>query len=130
MGFVVRSRFKENIETEQASFFHANRENKNFVRNNHNELKIDGAIIDDKEKIEAEVLKYFGALFNGHHNRDLEDTGSPFVADEYHLQDFLDGLGKLSAGSKANVVKDLSYEEVENIVKNECDYNKAPGLRC
>ena len=40
MGFVVRSRYKENLETEMASLFHANRENKNFFKNNHNELRL------------------------------------------------------------------------------------------
>ena len=128
MGFVVRSRFKENIETEQASLFHANRENKNFGKNNHSELKIDGKISDNKQEIESEVLKYFKALFNGHHNRDLVDTGSPFVADPTHLPDFLAGLGKLSPGSKTKLASDLTYEEVEHIVKHECDYNKSPGL--
>ena len=128
MGFVVRSRFKENVETEQASLFHANRENKNFMKNNQNELKIGEVNVDNKDKIEAEVLNYFGALFNGHHNRDLEDTGTPFVADQSHLQDFLDGLGTLSAESKAKVAKELTYEEVEHIIKHECDYNKSPGL--
>ena len=128
MGFVIRSRFKENAETEQASLFHANRENKNFSTNNHSKLKIGELISEDKRKIEAEVLKYFGALFNGHHNRDLVDTGEPFVADMTHLQDFLDGLGKLSPESQAKLMEDLKFEEVEHIIKHECDYNKSPGL--
>ena len=128
MGFIVRSRFKENIETEQASLFHANRENKNFVKNNLHELKIGDQVISDKAKIESEVLNYFGALFNGHHNRDYVDTGQPFVPDNSELPDFLSGLGKLSPGSKAELVKDLSYEEVEFIVKKECSSNKSPGL--
>ena len=32
MGFVVRSRFNENLESEKASLFHLNRENKNFSK--------------------------------------------------------------------------------------------------
>ena len=128
MGFVVRSRFNENAETEQASLFHANREYKKFSKNNHTKLKIDDEIVDNKDKIEAEVLKYFRALFNGHHNRDLIDTGSPFVADESELQDFLYGLGKLSPESQAKLAKDLTFEEVEHVIKHECEYNKSPGL--
>ncbi len=54
------SRFKENAETEKASLFHLNRENKNFQKNNHSELKIDGEITKEKDKIEKEVLTYYG----------------------------------------------------------------------
>ena len=110
MGFSIRSRFKENAETEKASLFHLNRENKNFLKNNLGQLKIDDKITDSKDKIEENVLKYYGALFNGHQSKDLIDTGQPFVANESHLRDILSGLGKLSPESKANLVKDLTFE--------------------
>ena len=109
MGFVIRSRFKENAETEQDSLFHANREKKNYFKTNHNELKIDDQICDDKKKIESEVLSYFGSLFNGHHNRDLIDTGRTFVPHNSYFSDFLSGLGKLSAVSQTKLEKDLSF---------------------
>ena len=128
MGFSIRSRFKENAETEKASLFHLNRENKNFLKNNHGELKINGTVTNDKGQIETKVMKYYGALLNGHHNRDLFDTGQPFASDDTYLQDFLTGLGKLSPGSKAKLVEDLTFEQVEEVVKKECDYNKSPGL--
>ena len=128
MGITIRSRFKENAETEKASLFHLNRENKNFLKNNHGELKINGVVSNDSDENEQHVLKYYGALFNGHHNKDLVDTGNPFVPDELHLQDFLSELGKLSPESKANLVKNLTFEQVEDVVKHECDYNKSPGL--
>ena len=128
MGFSIRSRFKENSETEQASLFHQNRENKNFYKNNHGELKISKKVSNDKSEIEKEVLNYYGALFNGHHNKDLVDTGKPFIPDNLHLQDFLSGLGKLSPQSQANLIKDLAFDEVEYVIKHECDYNKSPGL--
>ena len=128
MGFSIRSRFKENVETEKASLFHINRENKNFLKNNHEELKIDGIISNDKKQIEDEILKYYEALFNGHHNSDLVDTGMPFVPDDFHLEDFLSGVGKLSSESQASLVKELSFEDVEHVIKHECDYNKSPGL--
>ena len=41
MGFVLRSRFNENSETEVASLFHTNRENKMSNKNNLDYLKID-----------------------------------------------------------------------------------------
>ena len=82
----------------------------------------------EKDKNEKKVLSYYGALFNGHHNKDLVDTGRPFAADETHLQDFLSELGKLSPESKANLVKELTFEQVKEVIKKECDYNKSPGL--
>ena len=85
-------------------------------------------VTDNKEDIEQNVLKYYRALFNGHHNKDLVDTGKPFVPDKSHLQDFLSGLAKLSPGSTASIVKELSFEQVEYVIKNECDCNKASGL--
>ena len=102
--------------------------NKNFLKNNHGELKINGQVVDNREEVENEVLTYYGALFNGHHNRDLIDTGKPFVPDDSHLQDFLSGLGKLSPENQANLVKDLTFEQVEEVIKHDCDYNKSPGL--
>ena len=96
MGFIVRSRYKENSETEVASLFHVNREKKNSHKNNLDTIKIGDDVTSDKEKIETEVLNYFGALFNGHHDSNLVDTGHPFVPDNTELPDFLSGLGKQS----------------------------------
>ena len=58
-----------------------NRENKNFKKNTLQELKIGNVVTADKTLIEAAVLKYFEALFNGHHDRQGQDTGHPFVPD-------------------------------------------------
>ena len=44
------------------------------------------------------------------------------------MPDFLSGLGKLSPDSQARVEKDITYAEVEDIAKNECENNKSPGL--
>ena len=40
MGFVIRSRYKENLEAEKLSLFYMNRENKNISKSSLNELKI------------------------------------------------------------------------------------------
>ena len=128
MGYVVRSRFKESSETEIASLFHVNREKKNSSKNNLDSLKIGNQVSDVKQDIESEVLKYFGALFNGHHDNMLHDTGKPFVPDNTGLADFLADLGKLSPDSQEKVAKDFTFAEVEDIVKNECENNKSPGL--
>ena len=58
----------------------------------------------------------------------MVDTGRTFVPDNTQLPDFLDGLGKLSSESQSKLAEDLTYEEVEHIVKHECEYNKSPGL--
>ena len=93
MGFVVRSRHKENIEAEKSSLFFLNRENKNFGKSSLHELKIDNQVTSDRKIIEAEIIQYFGALFNGHHDRHGHDTGQPFQPDYTGLPDFLTGLG-------------------------------------
>ena len=47
MGFVIRSRYKQNAEEEKASIFHAAREVKND-QNNINSLKINGNTVKDR----------------------------------------------------------------------------------
>ena len=128
MGFVVRSRYKENIESEKASLFHLNRENKNFKKGSLESLKIDGEVTKDTNKIEAKVLKYFGALLNGHHDRNGADTGHPFQPDYSDLPDFLVNLAKLSQTSQDNLVKNLTVEQVKFVVLKKCEKNKSPGL--
>ena len=126
LGVVIRSRFKQNSEDEKASLYHAAREVKND-KNNVHALKVDGIVIRDKVKIEEEVLKFFGALFNGHHNVDLVDTGVSFVPDNRFLGEFLEDLGKLSDLDRDKLHEDISYEDLSEIVKN-CENNKSPGL--
>ena len=128
MGFVVRSRYKEHIESEKASLFYLNRENKNFKKNSLEFLKINDEVTNDKKKIETEVLKYFSALFNGHHDRSGEDTGQPFVPDYADLPDFLDGLGRLSQPSQDSLQQNLSSEQVSYVIFKKCARNKSPGL--
>ena len=84
MGVVIRSRFQQNSEREKASLYHAAREAKND-KNNLSKLKIDGVIVSDKKKIEEKVVHFFTALFNGHHDVNLVDTGVPFIPDHTHL---------------------------------------------
>ena len=128
MGFVIRSRFQENNESEKASLFHLNRENKNFNKCSLKSLKINNQITSDKTKIEEEVLKYFGALFNGHHDRHGDDTGQPFSPDFADLPNFLENLSKLSQTSKNNLTKSLTYEQVKHVILRKCARNKSPGL--
>ena len=126
MGVVVRSRFKQNAEEEKASLYHAAREVKN-AKNNISRLKIDGNVVEEENLIEDKVLLYFGALFNGHHNVKLEDTGVPFVPDNSLLDEFLDGLGVLGNEDRDSMHEDITEEELEQIIKDS-DNNKSPGL--
>ena len=126
MGFLVRSRYKQNAEEENASMFHAAREIKND-KNNINELKINGIKVDDHGILEQTVKNYFGALFNGHHNSKLEDTGSPFIPDDSHLADFLTGIGTLSEEESKAMETPIEMEELDFIIK-KCKRNKSPGL--
>ena len=128
MGFVVRSRYKEHMESERASLFYLNRENKNFMKNSLASLKVNDEVTNDKNIIEAEVLKYFGALFNGHHDQNGEDSGKPFVPDYADLPDFLDGLGRLSQSSQDSLQKNLSSEQITYVIFKKCARNKSPGL--
>ena len=126
MGVVVRSRFSQNSEDEKASLFHAAREAKND-KNNINSLKIEGVNVNDQGKIEEEVLKFFGALFNGHHDVNLVDTGEPFIPNNRYLGEFLDGLGKLSDYDRDKLHVDICTEELAEVIE-KCDNNKSPGL--
>ena len=73
-------------------------------------------------------MDYFGALFNGHHDRNGVDTGQPFQPDYSGLPDFLADLGCLKQESQERLVRKLSYDEITHIVMKECDHNKSPGL--
>ena len=58
---------------------------------------------------------------------DLIDTGLPFVPDDHHLGEFLEGLGSLSDADSEELHKDIAKEEMEEVIKN-CENNKSPGL--
>ena len=87
-GYVIRSRFKNNASNEVASLYHANQEMKNSKKNSLNKLKIDGVVESDAKVIEDKVVHFFNALFNGHHDAKLVDTGVPFVPDYSGLDSY------------------------------------------
>ena len=49
--------------------------------------------MENREEIEETVVSFFTALFNGHHNSDLVDTGASFEPNFDQLDSYLDGLG-------------------------------------
>ena len=100
---------------------------KNSKKCNLSKLKIDGSIVADKKIIKETVTGFVKALFNGYHDRNLENTGSSFIPDWSHLDEFLTGLGKLDDAQKTHMHRDIEEDELENVVK-ACQTNKSPGL--
>ena len=90
-------------------------------------MKIAGQIIHDSSQIEDEIVSFFGALFNGHHDRDLRNTGSAFVPDNSGLDDILQDLSKMDLIDSEVLETDIDIEELDIVVK-ECASNKSPGL--
>ena len=126
MGFIVRSRFRQNAEEEKASLYHAAREIKNGNKS-VNKLKIEGRIVSDENLIEREVTSFFRALFNGHHNTALVDTGSPFVPDNSVLSDFLQDLACMDTMNSEKLEEDIDIDELDHVIKM-CENGKSPGL--
>ena len=128
-GILIRSRQSEHAEEEQGSLYHANKERK------HNNLKqmrykdVDGVnkVTDDAAKIEEICVAFYDALFNGRHDKDLIDTGVSFQPCDHYLEEFLNKLSILSEASKTKLVREVTYEELEEIVMS-CPNAKSPGL--
>ena len=126
-GYVVRSRFQNNVSEETASLFHANKEVKNATGNNIKSLRIGNMVSEDEAIIKELITKFFEALFNGHHDTNLEDTGEPFKAENSDLDYFLQDLSALPDIERDKLVKEITIEELEEIVGHS-DQNKSPGL--
>ena len=82
---------------------------------------------EDPSRIEESLTNFFDALLNGRLDKDMKDTGSQFKPDYTNLEDFLSNLTALSPASQAALEEQLTFEELELILK-ACPYGKAPGL--
>ena len=105
-----------------------NREKKNAQKNGLKSLIVDGQEVNDKGKIKEEINSYFNALLNGHHNRDLVDTGRSFETDFLGLPEFLEDIGKLDEENQEKLVKTLTFEEVADVIKYHIEAGRSPGL--
>ena len=123
IGLVVRSRYKQNAEEEKASLYHLAKENNK--RSNLSKLKINGSIVQEKDTIEKEVLKFYGAHFNGYHNSDLLITDLSFFPKNDFLSEFMQDLTELENTEKEKLHENIAVEELDLIVR---DNNKSPGL--
>ena len=128
-GVQIRSRQNEYAEEERGSLYHYNKERKN---NNLKQMRYNNevgaeVVTDDASKIEELSFSFYDALFNGRHDKELNDTGVPFLPSDEYLEEFLDKLSSLSEEAKTKVVRGVNYEELEEIVKS-CPNGKRPGL--
>jgi hypothetical protein len=131
-GVKIRSRQGEYAEEETGSLYHYNKERKGTGSNNLKKMRFTNSegqeeITEDESKIEELAVNFYDALLTGRHNKDLVDTGVPFQPSDRHLEEFLDRLPTLSEESKTRLIKEMTLEELENIVKN-LPNGKSPGL--
>ena len=84
-------------------------------------------MVSEAKVIEEKVVHFFNALFNGHHDAKLVDTGVPFVPDYSGLDSYLDGLGSLPDSDRDEMEDKMTMEELREIVKSSAN-NKSPGL--
>ena len=131
-GVKIRSRDKAYAEEERGSIYHYNKQRKVSTSNILQKMKYrDEAggvqVTGDIDKIQDMSVSFYEALFNGRHDKDLNDTGVPFQLSDQHMHEFLAPLSSLCEESQANLVKQLTFEEVKQIVKM-CPNGKSPGL--
>ena len=100
---------------------------KNSDKNSLSKLEIEGKVEDDCSLVENQVLTFFRALFNGYHDRNLTNTGIPFVSDNTNLPKFLDNLEKLPDTDRDELKLEMSLDVLEYVVKHSAN-NKSPGL--
>ena len=126
-GHQVRSRFANNATEEVSTLFHANMEAKNANKNSLNRLKVDGKVVEDQAVVEEEILAFFQALFNGHHDANLKNTGTPFVPNWAGLESYLDVLTPLPNDERDSLSTCIDVDDLRYIISN-CPNNKSPGL--
>ena len=131
-GVKIRSRQNEYAEEETGSIYHYNKELKRSSSNNLKKLRFineEGVeeITEDEKKIEELAVSFYDALFNGRHDKNLKDTGVAFQPSDRHLEEFLGQLSSISEEAKTKLVKELTLDELENIVKQSPN-GKSPGL--
>ena len=90
-------------------------------------MRINNTVCKDSEIIEREVISYFNTLFNGFHDKNLQNTGVSFKADDTHVDYLTRRLNFLSDEDRDDLVKPMTLDELEQIVK-ACKKNKSPGL--
>jgi hypothetical protein len=91
---------------------------------------VDGAIITDPSKVEAEIAGYFEALFQGRHkvgDQGPVDSGSPFCLNFERLGDFLQGLPVVSDADRDLGDLPVNVPDLENAMA-ATSLGRSPGL--
>ncbi len=91
-----------------------------------------GANITDAAGVEAEVLGFYSAIFQGRHAAatdasDPVDSGTPFSPDPATFPRFLEGLPRLSPAQRDSLETPFSMPELAAAVQ-EAAPDKSPGL--
>ena len=131
-GLKIRSRQSEHAEEERGSIYHYNKERKGTGSSSLTKLRFtnedgDEEITDEIPKIEKLIIAFYDALFNGRHDKNLVDTGTPFQLSDRYLEEFLSQLSSITQESKTKLVRELTMDELEVTVKT-LPNGKSPGL--
>jgi exonuclease III len=127
-GFVLRSRFQQNVEEERASLYHVNRERHHGKRNCIDRIKVaEDVEEEDPVQVEKLVKDFFEPLFSGCHGRNGLNTGVPFVPAAGGAEVFLDPLVAMSEESRDKLEVVVTEEELLEIVK-DLPSHKSPGI--
>jgi hypothetical protein len=120
------------VEEEEAGAFHLAAEARHGRSPGLQAVKsaATGANITDAAGVEAEVLGFYSAIFQGRHSADAsdpEDSGTPFSPDPTTFPRFLDGLPRLSPAQRDSLETPFSVPELAAAVL-EAAPDKSPGL--
>ena len=131
-GLQIRSRYNEHAEEEIGSLYHCAREKKKTGSNHLTKMRFINAageeeVTEDIDKIAELTTSFYDALFNGRHDKDLHDTGQAFIPSDRHLEEFLGGLSPLGDEAKVKLIRNVTKEEIESVVKS-CPNGKSPGV--
>ena len=118
MGLVVRSRCHGQAEAEVDSIYPLNQEIKSGKRGQRDKLykKVDKLpnappskiLLEDRSQVESEAVGFFTNLLQGFHQSSDVLGDSPFQPDFPDLENFLQGLGKLTPEQAGNLTKEVS----------------------
>jgi hypothetical protein len=122
------------VEEEEAGAFHLTAEGRHGHSTGLQAVKsaATGANITDEAWVEAKVLSFYSAIFQGRHAAaadasDPVDSGVPFSPDPTTFPCFLDGLPHLSPAQHDSLEVPFSLPELAAAVQ-EAAPDKSPGL--
>ena len=116
-GALVRSRWQTSQLGEKPSNSFLNLENKNFISKHIREIKDGNKLINDPKQILEEMRKFYEKLFSEKKCIDIDETS---------LKTIKKRLPKLNEQNREMVEKEITLEELSNIVKKSKN-NKSPG---